>query len=173
MRNIQLFVSCGSDRNGFRDVANDAIDRLRQVIQSEMRLEVILTQWDYRKATPTVVPAGALAATSLANVDRAAALVAIFGKRVPPITTQEVRKAFERRRSGETVDVFMFAQENLMTPRHRRLLKDIQDDFGETISYAQYQDRLSFQGALHTTLFKYLFEQLGVANPALLPGGAP
>jgi hypothetical protein len=171
MPNIELFVSCGSDRDRYRDVAKDAIERLRQVIQFEMRPDVTIAYWDYRIATPTVVPVGTLAATSLANVDRSDALVAIFGKRVPNVTTQEVREAFERRRRGEKQDVFMFAHPGLMTPQHDELLKAIENDYGETIVYAPYRDQLSFQGSLYTTLFKYLFEQLGIANPALLPRG--
>ncbi len=173
MPNIELFVSCGSDRDKYRDLVKDAVDRLRQVIQFGLRPDVTIAYWDYRMETPTVVPVGALAATSLANVDRSDALVAIFGRRVPKITTQEIREAFERRRRGENLEVFMFAHRGLMTPKHAELLKGIEDDFGETIVYAYYQDRLSFQGLLYATLFKYLFEQLGVATHALLVRGRP
>jgi hypothetical protein len=170
MLNIELFVSCGSDRDAYRDIAKDAFERLRQVIQFEMKLDVTIANWDYRAATPTVVARGALASTSLANVDRANALVAIFGRRVPSITREEVRRAFERRRGGERQVVFVFAHPGLLSPRHRSFLQEVEDDFGETIVYAPYTNQVTFQASLYTTLFQYLFGQLGTANPALLTG---
>ena len=173
MPNIELFVSCGSDRDSYRDVAKDAIERLRQVIQFEMGLDVTIAYWDYRTATPTVVPRGALASMSLANVDRSDALVAIFGRRVPRITKQEIRRAFERRRRGERQEVFVFAHPGLITSQHDGFFQRIEDDFGETIVYAPYSNRLTFQASLYTTLFQYLFGQLGTANPALLAGMRP
>jgi hypothetical protein len=169
MLNIEVFVSCGSDRNGYRDVAKDAIERLRQLIRFEMTLEATIEYWDYRTATPTVVPRGGLAATSLANVDRSDALVAIFGRSLPNITTQEIRRAFERRERGEAEDVFVFVNPGLKTARHDAFFDRIEHDFGETIIWTPYTSRLTFQAGLYTTLFRYLFDQLGRASPALLP----
>jgi hypothetical protein len=67
MRAIDIFISGGSDTNKHRHLAAEAIERLRQALQYELRLDVTITSWDYRHATPTVVPEGSLAAVSLAN----------------------------------------------------------------------------------------------------------
>jgi hypothetical protein len=170
MLNIELFVSCGSDRDGYRDIAKDAFERLQQVIQFEMGLDATIAYWDYRMATPTIVARGALASTSLANVDRANALVAIFGRRVPTITREEIRRAFERRRGGERQEVFVFVHPGLLSPRHATFFREVEDDFGETIVFSPYTNQVTFQALLYTTMFKYFFGQLGTANPALLTG---
>jgi hypothetical protein len=168
MRTINIFVSCGSDMNGHRDLAVDAIRRLQQLLQFEMNLEVTINHWDYRLATPGVVPSGALAATSLANVDRSDALIAIFGRRVPVITQHEIREAFMRRQRGETQAVFVFANPDQMTDRHRTFFTEIEQTFGEEIVFGHFANRTTFQAALYTMLFRYFFEQLGTANPALV-----
>jgi hypothetical protein len=109
VQRVELFISNGSDTNRYRDVAADVGHRLTQLLQYELGYDVGIVNWDYRRATPTVVPAGTLASTSLRMVDRAEALVAIFGRRDPTVTKEEIRQAFRRLDTGEAVDVFVFA----------------------------------------------------------------
>jgi hypothetical protein len=172
MRVIDIFISGGSDTDRHRDVAADAISRLRQVIEYEMRLDVTLRNWDYRLSSPTVVPRGGLSAASLANVDRSDALVAIFGRRLPRITQDEIRRAFVRRQRGEQEEVFVFANRDRLTDRHNDFFEGIENEFNEAIVFAYYSDLLSFQAIVYSTLFGFLFTQLVTASPSLLPGGA-
>jgi hypothetical protein len=173
MRAIDIFISGGSDTNRHRDLASEAIDRLRQVLQYELGLDVTITSWNYRHATPTVVPGGTLAATSLANVDRSDVLVGIFAKSLPRITQEEVREALTRRQNGESQELFVFANPNRLTARHWDFFNELRDTFGEEIVFGHYTDRVTFQASLYTTLFKYLFERLTTANPPLLSGARP
>jgi hypothetical protein len=172
MKHLEVLISNGHDTNRYRDLANDAMQRLQQTLQFEMRLAVTLLWWDYRASPPTVVPRGALAAASLATVDRSNAVVAIFGSRVPDVTTQEIRRAFQRRRDGQTVDVFVFVNPTKMGDEHRAFFAEISDTYGEEIVYQAYSGPVEFQAGLYTLLFKYLFEQLATANPDLLSGAA-
>jgi hypothetical protein len=170
MKHLEILISNGSDTNRYRDIANDALRRLQQTLQFDMRLAVTILFWDYRDAPPTVVPRDALAAASLATVDRSNAVVAIFGRRVPDITTQEIRRAFQRRRDGTAVDIFVFVNQQRMTAEHQDFFDEIRDTFGEMIVYQSYSNPVEFQARLYTLLFKYLFEQLATANPELLAG---
>jgi hypothetical protein len=172
MKNLEILISNGHDTNRYRDLANDAMHRLQQTLQFEMRLAVTILWWDYRASPPTVVPRGALAAASLATVDRSNAVVAIFGSRVPNVTTQEIHRAFQRRRDGQPIDVFVFVNETRMSDEHRTFFTEIRDAYGEEIIYQAYANPIEFQAQLYTLLFKYLFEQLATANPDLLSGAA-
>jgi hypothetical protein len=172
MRTVNIFVSCGGDMNAHRDLAADAIRRLQQLLQFEMNLSVTINHWDFRFATPDVVPRGALATTSLTNVDRSDALIAIFGRRVPVITRQEIHEAFARRQRGEVQAIFVFANPDQLSDAHREFFAEVENAFGEEIVFGHYSNRLTFQAALYTMLFRYLFEQLGTANPALMSGAA-
>jgi hypothetical protein len=172
VRNIDIFVSNGGDTNGYRDLVADAISRLRQMIRYEMNLAVTISYWDYRDATPDVVRRGTLSATSLANVDRSDALIAIFGKRVPEITTKEIHQAFRRRQDGKQQAVFVFANPAQLAEAHRAFFKEIEETYGEEVVFGHYSNKLNFQAGLYTTLTRYLFEQLATANQALLGGAA-
>jgi hypothetical protein len=172
VRNIDVFIANGSDTNAYRDIGVDVISRLRQLLQYEMNYDVTISNWDYRAATPRVIQKGTLAATSLMNVDRSQAMIGIFGRRVPGITTKEIRRAFERRLAGDEFEIFVFANPKLVTDEHDVFFQEIVNTFGEEIDYGQYRNRLEFQALLYTTLIRYLIERLKISNPALLPGGA-
>jgi hypothetical protein len=171
MRAITFFVSGGSDTNRQRDIAEDTIRRLGQVIESELLLDATLRSWDYRISTPTVVPRGGLAGPSLSNVDRSEALVAIFGARLPSVTQEEIRHQFRRRRDGEPVEVYVFVNPSKLTDRHWEFFGAIEHDFGEAIVFAQYMTNLDFQALLYSTLFNFLFRQLATSTPPLVGRG--
>jgi hypothetical protein len=172
MKHLEILISNGHDANRYRDLANDAMHRLQQTLQFEMRLAVTILWWDYRASPPTVVPRGALAAARLATVDRSNAVVAIFGSRLPDVTTEEIHRAFQRRRDGESVDVFVFVNDTKMSDQHRDFFAEILNAYGEQIVYQAYSTPIEFQAQLYTLFFKYLFEQLATANPDLLSGAA-
>lgn len=170
MRNVDVFISNGSDTNRYRDTVADTLRRLRQLLQYEMGYDVTITNWDYRVGSPTVVRAGALASASLGIVDRSHALVAIFGRRCPKITCDEIRRALMRRSGGERLEIFTFVNPALKTVSHQAFFDTIVNDFGEELVWAPYEDRLSFQATLFTTLVRFLLEHLEISNPALVAG---
>ncbi len=154
------FLVCGSsDTNHLRDLADAAIRRFRQVLRTELGLPIYLESWDYREATPTVVPQGGVAAASLATVDRCNAVIPIFGRRLGRIASEELEHAFERRRRGETVAVIAFVHPDQRTATQQAFFDRITETYGEVIVFAEYHDRLEFQARFDAWLFRYLFEQ--------------
>lgn len=172
MRDVQVFISNGSDTDRYRETAADVLGRLRQLLQFEMQYDVTISNWDYRLSSPTIVPAGSLATASLRIVDRSHALIAIFGRRCPRITCEEVRRAFQRRAAGEPIEVFIFVNPSLRTGQHDSFFMDLHDTFGLEPVWAEYNSRLSFQAHVFTTLVGFLLEHLQISNPALLGGAA-
>jgi hypothetical protein len=171
-RTFEFLVSASSDTDHLRDLADASIRRFQQVLRTELRLPIFFESWDYREATPTVVPRGALAATSLATVDRSSAVIPIFGRRLGRIASQEISRAFDRRQRGEDIQVVAFVHPDQRTARQREFFNGITETYGEEIVFAEYHDRLEFQGRFDAWLFRYLFERLTTANPELLSGAA-
>jgi hypothetical protein len=101
-------------------------------------------------------------------VETSQALVAIFGRRCPRITREEIRHAFELRQAGQNVDVFVFVQPKARTDEHDRFFGAIRDDFGEEIVWSPYSDRVEFQGQLFGTLIPFLLKKHGLTSPPLL-----
>ena len=167
MREVALFISNGSDTNRYRDTAGDVIRRVQQLLQAELRYDVALTEWDYRLASPSIVPAGGLAGPSLRMVDRSRACIAVFGRRCPPITRKEVTEMVERRQRGEDVGLFVFVNPAQIGPDHDAFFAEIATTYGVEVAWAPYSDRLTFQGTLFTTLMRFLLEHLEIRNPAL------
>ena len=60
MRDVQVFISNGYDTNRYRDTAREVLDSLKELLQYKMEYDVTLSNWDYRRAPPAVVPAGSL-----------------------------------------------------------------------------------------------------------------
>jgi hypothetical protein len=52
LRDVQIAIANGSDTNRYRDVAADALDRLRQLLQFELHYDVTISNWDYRRVSP-------------------------------------------------------------------------------------------------------------------------
>ena len=93
-------------------------------------------------------------------VDSSECLLAILGKNVPPIASQEMVRAFERRRAGASVEFWMFLDPRKKTRRHEDFLQRIKNEFGEEIVFAEYQSDLEFQSAVAMTLVEYVFKRL-------------
>jgi hypothetical protein len=154
------FLVCGSsDTNHLRDLADAAIRRFQQVLRRELDLPIFFESWDYREATPTVIPKGTLAATSLATVDRSNAVIPIFGRRLGRIASEELERAFQRRKRGEAVEVIAFVHPGQRTARQRAFFDRLTETYGEEIVFGEYHDRLEFQARFDAWLFRYLFEK--------------
>lgn len=165
MIDVRIMTSNGADTNRYRDVVNDVLVRMNHMLSNELTLDVTLTNWDYRQDVPRLVPAGELAARSLNMVDRAEALLAIFGRRLPSITCAEIRRAFERRQHGEQCEVWVFLNRDRVTGEHRRFFDELAVEFGEEIVYAHYSNTLDFQARLFTTLVSFVLRRLSVQWP--------
>ncbi len=99
-------------------------------------------------------------------VDSSECLLAIFGENVPPITSEEIIRAFERRRTGSAVDFWLFLDAGLKTKEHEEFLDRIKSEFGEQIVYTPYETELQFQAAVAMTLVEYVARRLK-RRPAL------
>src|SRR5437773_1359276 len=148
-------ISSGGDRKRYRDVAVDIATRVSHLFTHQLNEPVTIRQWDYRFDNPTVVAVGTLPTRSLSMVDSSECLLAILGKNVPPIASQEMKRAFERRRAGSAVEFWMFLDPRMKTRKHEDFLRRIKTDFGEEIVYAEYQSELELQAAVAMTLVEY------------------
>lgn len=165
---IEVFISCGSDVNRYRDIGDAVLRRLQHMLVRELALEVRLDTWDFREAAPHVVPAGNVSSLSLAMVEQSNALVAIFGRRSPRITRQEIRRAFEMRQAGRPVEIFTFMNPGQKQSVHDNFLDAVRDEFQEQIVWTPYSNGLEFQAKLFTTLTAYALRRVSASYPALL-----
>jgi len=167
MRQVAFFISNGSDTNRYRDTAVDVLRRLQQLLQTELNYDVALTEWDYRLASPTIVPVGGLAGPSLRVVDRSRVCVAILGARCPRIAQEEIKEMLTRRQQGEAVELFLFVNESQIGSAHRAFFDEVRTTFGVELVWAPYSDRVTFQATLFTTVTRFLLEHLEIRNPSL------
>lgn len=167
MRRVEVSIVNGSDADLYRDTALDVLRRLQQLFQSELNYDVAIVNWDYRLASPTVVPAGGLAGPSLRVIDRSHACIAIFGRRCPRITREEVTEMLEREARGEPVKLFVFVNPAQRQQALDDFFAELSATFGREPLWSQYSDRLSFQGILFTTLVGFLLEHLEIRNTSL------
>ncbi len=169
MVDIEVFISCGSDVNRYRDIGQTVLRRLAHMLVRELGLAVRLDTWDFREAAPRVVPAGSVSSLSLAMVGQAQALIAIFGRKCPQVTREEITKAFEMRRAGDPVEVFTFVNPQQREAAHDAFFQTISDDFQEQILWTPYSNSLDFQAKVFTTLTSYALRRASGSYPALLP----
>lgn len=161
MIELDVFISGGDEIADLRDLADNTIRRLDQMFRVDMEAVLVLrVTWDFRIDPPAVVPRGQMAAKSLTMVERSAAVVVILGEHVPPITRQEVLRAFELRASGVDLEVWVFLQQGARGREHDQLLEEIGQVATEDVVYAQFHDRLDFQGLLFTTLVPYVMRRV-------------
>jgi hypothetical protein len=171
-RTFGVLVSGAGDINPLRKLANDTLGRFEQVLQTELELPIHFGNWDYREATPTVVPVSDFSRMSLNAVDRSSAVFALFRRSWGAVTAEEIERAFQRRRGGEDVEVFAFVHPDQITTQHRDLFDDIAATFGEQIVYQEYRSQVQFQARFDACLFRFLFERLTTSNPELIRGAA-
>lgn len=171
MIRVEIFISCGAEVEKFRDIGNGVLRLLDHMFANEMDQEVAVRTWDFRNDAPRVVQAGELAARSLTMVGRSQGLVAIFGEEVPEITQKEIQEAFELRRHGREVSVWIFLDPEKKAAKLEEFLESIRNDFGEEVIYGHYRTDLEFQSALFNALTPYVFRKLGVAVQPPVRGG--
>jgi hypothetical protein len=164
---IRLFISCGEDVSILRDIAQDVVRRLNQMLMYQMELPVQISEWDYRDDPGTVVEAENYAKRSLELVDRSDAMVNIFGAQVPEVTRLEVRRAFELRIEGTEKPLWPFLNPAQKNDDHRRLLAEIEADFAPwMLVYEPYDDELDFQAKLFTALVPYVMKRASLQTGA-------
>lgn len=168
MIQVDIFISGGGDSTRYRNLAAETLASLQHMFQNELRSDLFIRSWDYRRDAPRIVPRGQVSSRSLAMVERTDILVAIFHLRLPPITCEEVRRTFERRRAGDPVDAKVFVNRAYEgDPALRAFFKAISDDFAEDIVYQQYGTALEFQRFLFTTLTPSLLKIVSAGSPVL------
>ena len=162
MLEFRVFISCGDEMEGFRDIAQDVLKRLDQMYADELGINqgIVIREWDFRRDNPRIVPAGTVAARSLAIVDKSHAVVAVLGRTVPTITRDEILEVFKRRTEGIGIELFLFMNPTLRDEPHRDLLAEIKNEYGEEPMWGRYQNSLDFQGTLFTTLVVHTLRRL-------------
>ncbi|HEX3840765.1 MAG TPA: hypothetical protein VHU85_08235 [Acidimicrobiales bacterium] len=165
MIEIRVMIANGGDTMGYRDRALDVIQRVNHLFLHELNLEMSVTNWDFRRDTPTVIPEGTMAYRSLSMVDRSEVVLAIFGPTVPKITRKEMWHAFERRRAGDAVDVWTFVDPRKLGKVHTDYFGKIKKEFHEEIVWTEYRNKSDFQGTMFTTMFRYLIGRGGAKFP--------
>src|SRR5439155_12507474 len=159
---LDLFISCGSDVNKYRDLGRGTFKLLEDTFL-EMAVPLYIRNWDYRTDPPRVVPVGAVAARSLNMVDRSHGLIAIFGSTLPRVTCAEIREMFDRRRRGQRVEIWVFVNPDKKTQEHAGFFEQVKKEFGEEIIYSLYRSPTDFQGMLFRTLIPFIFGRTGPA----------
>lgn len=170
MIELNIFISGGDEIAELRDIAMKALRLLEQMFVAEMNASLVLRTWDFRIDPPRVVPRGQVAAKSLTMVERSQALVVILGNAVPPVTREEILRAFELRASGVELEVWVFMRSGPETEDHQNLFSDIRGLGDEDVIYSQYGSHLDFQGELLVTLMPYVLERVESADGPLFGG---
>lgn len=155
MHAITVFISCGADMNAFRDLALGVIRALEN-ITLQMRLPVVLQNWDFRDSPPEVVPSGQLAARSLQMLEQSQLLVGILGADIPTVTSQEIDRALDLYISGGTMQVMIFIVEAAKGPIHDDFLADIKQRHGLQVIYQEFASELDFQRKLFVALTPHI-----------------
>lgn len=165
---ITIGVVGGKEVDTWRGIAMSVLQRLQHLVLFELqepqqRGGVALTCWDYHLDAPEVLPDGTLPERSLAMVDRSEGLIAIFGDRLPPITKQEVWRAFEKRSRKLPQQVWIYFDPTEKPAELDSFFLDIKREFGEEPRYSRFDDELDFQGKVFTTMIPFLLRHS--ANP--------
>ena len=169
MIGVKLMISNGHDTDTYRDRAQDVIARLQHMFLYQMtNANLYLSEWDYRRDPSMVLPAGGIATRSLAMVDSSEGLIAILGPTVPRVTSKEIRRACQRIRDRERVEMWTFVNPDQITPSHDRFFARIKKDFGQEIVWSRYHNELEFQAMLFTTLVPYLAGRAGAHFPGVV-----
>lgn len=166
---IRVLISCGADVNHLRDIARDCLGRLTQMLDDDLKANLILREWDYRYDAPTDVPAGHLADRSLEMVDHADAVLAILGARVPEVTSREIHRVYEAREGGQPKLLWLFLNPAERGADHDHLIATVRDEFGVDIIWTPYTSDMDFQAKVFTTLVPYLVRR---TSTGFGPGGS-
>jgi len=161
MRRLRIMVSCADDADRWRDIVEQVRQRLQHSYQNEVGFFFILDSWDYRIATPLVVPRGELAGPSLAAVRASHCLILIVEGRVGEVSRKEVYEAFERRANGEIVHVRVFLHKGGDEAALRELANQVLEKYNEQIVWTTFDDELDFQARIFCCLNEELLRGNG------------
>jgi hypothetical protein len=168
-------VCCGYEMRRFRAIANDAIERLNQMLRVDQSLRAVLTQWNYMLDTAGEEPAGHLADRSLRQVEASAIVVSVVGRKVPHITHQEIRHVYHLSKRGQNREFWLYVYkrpgvDDSAYGELAALVSEIETDFDITIRYRPVASTLDFQASLLTQLIPYVIRR---ASPAFGPLSGP
>jgi hypothetical protein len=157
---ISLIISSGAETDRYRDIVLNVAADVQHLFTNELEQPVAFTGWDYRRDNPRVVPGGDLSARSLLMVERSECVLAIFGRSVPKVTSEEIVRVFERRQAGEPIDFWLLLNPDEKSAEHQTFLDSIMTRFGEQIVYSHYRSELEFQARVMTTLTAHVIRRL-------------
>ena len=115
----KVFISCGQDRNPYRNIGLRVIDNLNQFTAFEVEIQPILLNWDYRRDLPRDVPAGEFERRSLEIVDQSHLLIGVLGPTVPELTRKEILRAYSRQAQGEQMRPYVLADPRAWEKPHK------------------------------------------------------
>jgi hypothetical protein len=162
--------------NRLRDISSDVIRRLDHVLRFDLGTRYNLNEWDYRLDPSRDEPIGHVPDRSLEAVDESEGVVAILGRRVPPVTRLEIRRVFELRQLGQRRELWVFVRPPSgaassgpagSDPTVKDLIDEIRGDFGRELIYRSSRTELDFQASLMTTLLPFLISRIGVGHGPL------
>jgi hypothetical protein len=157
---IPLMVSSGEDTNQLREIVNDVARRLNHLFTYRLGSPLSINGPDYRLDPPQVSKLGTMRSRSLKMVEDSECMIAILGEVVPPITREEILRAFELRAVGHVIRVMLFLNPAQKTAEHDSLLCAISEVSGYEIKYTRYSNALEFQAAVMMALFEYVFQRM-------------
>jgi len=168
-----VFISCGEDRDPYRNIGVRAIDNLNQFTAFEDDIGPILLGWDYRRDLPRDLPAGEFERRSLEIVDEAHLLIGVLGPTVPKVTRKEILRAYERQARGEAMSPYVLADPRVWGEPHRALQRKVKRDYKREIVFGHYKSKEAFLHQMYLTLFRFMQAQATPAPPSLSVPGAP
>ena len=134
MIGVKVMISNGTDTDDYRNRAQDVIARLQHMFLYQMKAELYLTEWDYRRDPSMVVKAGEIATRVSQWLTRQRPYLPFWGPTVPRITSQEIRRACERIRNGEAVQ----CGRSLIRPKRRSPTRGFSLDLRRTSAGRSY-----------------------------------
>jgi hypothetical protein len=171
MRRLSVMVSCADDANRWRDIVEGVRRHLQHSYQFELNLPYAIDSWDYRIATPTVVPRGRMAGPSLAAVGRSECLIVIVDGRVGPISREEVLEAFKLQASGQNREVHVFLRAGGDQDGLQELVDEVRETYGQQILWTTFDGELDFQARIFCCLNEEMLR--GTGDNQLIPADAP
>jgi hypothetical protein len=153
---LRVFISCGAERNRFRNAGVRVISRLNGYLVDELGTGPILLNWDYRRDLPRDVPSGEFERRSLEIVDLSNVLIGVLGADVPALTRKEILRAYERSAAGQRMSPFLLADPSLTGAPHNKLLQKVQKDYDRDVLYGHYHTTEDLIHMTYLILIRYL-----------------
>jgi hypothetical protein len=152
---LRIFISCGEEVEPFRDIAGRVLNALRSAFVFGLSRSVTVTYWDFRDASPAVVPAGQYSAPSLGQVDKSRAVIGILGASVPQVTGDELILATRRLAEGRIDQVWLFLDKTTKSDIHAKFIRRVRRATKMQHLYQEFEGELDFQEKLFVALTPY------------------